>query len=329
MANENNAQLAAVNIGGGSLVPSNADEKIAQAKQMLDLNKQLMEELLQPKVDFDRIPGTERPTLLKPGAEMLCKVYGLAQGDMRVTDKTEDWEHGIFCYTVTCPLVHIASGNIIAVGIGAANSHEVKYRYRNKYDDETKQKIRTENADPADNINTLIKMASKRAFVDAVLKATCASRIFTQDVEDMGHFAEPASSAQINFIRKLCNGNLEIVKQILGRPITKLEEIQRSEASNLIDTLKAQSNGGGYGNSNGYYAPPPDDYIPEPPEGYGEPPAGYGEPQPPQQTAAPVNLVCADCGAKITNAEHGYSTKKFGRALCRNCQNRARNGGQK
>lgn len=327
MANENNAQLAAVNIGGGSLVPSNADEKIAQAKQMLDLNKQLMEELLQPKVDFDRIPGTERPTLLKPGAEMLCKVYGLAQGDMRVTDKTEDWEHGIFCYTVTCPLVHIASGNIIAVGIGAANSHEVKYRYRNKYDDETKQKIRTENADPADNINTLIKMASKRAFVDAVLKATCASRIFTQDVEDMGHFAEPASSAQINFIRKLCNGNLEIVKQILGRPITKLEEIQRSEASNLIDTLKAQSNGGGYGNSNGYYAPPPDDYIPEPPEGYGEPPAGYGEPQPPQQTAAPVNLVCADCGAKITNAEHGYSTKKFGRALCRNCQNRARNGG--
>lgn len=327
MANENNAQLAAVNIGGGSLVPSNADEKIAQAKQMLDLNKQLMEELLQPKVDFDRIPGTERPTLLKPGAEMLCKVYGLAQGDMRVTDKTEDWEHGIFCYTVTCPLVHIASGNIIAVGIGAANSHEVKYRYRNKYDDEAKQKIRTENADPADNINTLIKMASKRAFVDAVLKATCASRIFTQDVEDMGHFAEPASSAQINFIRKLCNGNLEIVKQILGRPITKLEEIQRSEASNLIDTLKAQSNGGGYGNSNGYYAPPPDDYIPEPPEGYGEPPAGYGEPQPPQQTAAPVNLVCADCGAKITNAEHGYSTKKFGRALCRNCQNRARNGG--
>lgn len=328
MANENNTQIAAVNLGGGSLIPSNAAERIAQAKQMLELNKQLMEELLQPKVDFDRIPGTERPTLLKPGAEMLCKVYGLAQGDMRVTDKTEDWEHGIFCYTVTCPLIHIASGNIVAVGIGAANSHEVKYRYRNKYDKNTQEKVRTENADPADNINTLIKMASKRAFVDAVLKATCASRIFTQDVEDMGHFAEPASNAQINFIRKLCNGNLETVKQILGRPITKLEEIQRSEASSLIDTLKAQQpSGGGYGYSGGYNAPP-DDYIPEPPEGYGEPPAGYGETQPPQQqTATPVNLVCADCGAKITNAEHGYSTKKFGRALCRNCQNKARNGG--
>jgi phage recombination protein Bet len=37
-----------------------------------------------------------------------------------------------------------------------------------------------------------------------------------------------------------------------------------------------------------------------------------------------VSLYCADCAVKITNAEHTYSTSKFGRPLCRNCQNAAR-----
>lgn len=320
MANENgNNQLATINTG--AILPSNADEQIMQAKQILEYNEKLLHELLKEKVDFDRIPGTERPTLLKPGAEMLCKVYGLSKGDMKVTDKTEDWEHGIFCYTVTCPLVHIASGNIVAVGMGAANSYEVKYRYRNKYDDETHTKTRTENADPADNINTLIKMAAKRAFVDAVLNATCASRIFTQDLEEFkslsGGSTEPASSAQIKFIRMLANGDLNLVKNILGREITKLEEIYRSEASTLIDKLKAQaSSGDGYGGYGGYNAPPAD-YNPEPPEGYGAPP-------PAANNAA--SFVCADCGKKITNAENGYSLNKFGRALCRDCQNKERKG---
>jgi hypothetical protein len=42
-----------------------------------------------------------------------------------------------------------------------------------------------ENPDPADNYNTVLKMAKKRAHVDAILTATAASDIFTQDVEDL------------------------------------------------------------------------------------------------------------------------------------------------
>jgi hypothetical protein len=41
-----------------------------------------------------------------------------------------------------------------------------------------------ENADPADQYNTVSKMAQKRAFVAAVLTASAASEIFTQDIED-------------------------------------------------------------------------------------------------------------------------------------------------
>jgi hypothetical protein len=42
-----------------------------------------------------------------------------------------------------------------------------------------------EHDNPADYYNTVLKMAKKRAHVDAVLTATAASDIFTQDVEDM------------------------------------------------------------------------------------------------------------------------------------------------
>jgi hypothetical protein len=42
-----------------------------------------------------------------------------------------------------------------------------------------------ENEDPADCYNTVLKMAKKRAYVDAMLTATAASDIFTQDIEEM------------------------------------------------------------------------------------------------------------------------------------------------
>lgn len=42
-----------------------------------------------------------------------------------------------------------------------------------------------ENPDIADNYNTVLKMAKKRAYVDGILSATAASDIFVQDAEDL------------------------------------------------------------------------------------------------------------------------------------------------
>src|SRR5690606_22905756 len=47
---------------------------------------------------------------------------------------------------------------------------------------EQKKQVRT---NPADVANTILKMAKKRAQVDAVITATAASDIFTQDIEDL------------------------------------------------------------------------------------------------------------------------------------------------
>lgn len=44
---------------------------------------------------------------------------------------------------------------------------------------------RVEHDNPADYYNTCMKMAAKRSKIDAVLNATAASDIFTQDIEDM------------------------------------------------------------------------------------------------------------------------------------------------
>lgn len=46
----------------------------------------------------------------------------------------------------------------------------------------------------------------------------------------------------------------------------------------------------------------------------------------PRYVAKPVSApeyTCAGCTAKITEAEHNYSTRKYGRALCRACQKNA------
>lgn len=50
---------------------------------------------------------------------------------------------------------------------------------------EGQQRGRIANEDVADQYNTVLKMANKRSLVAAVLNATAASDIFTQDIEDM------------------------------------------------------------------------------------------------------------------------------------------------
>ena len=217
-----------------SIMPRNLEAQINDAIQMRNALNKLFEGLLDLGKDFDRIPGTDKPTLLKSGAEILCKVFKLAPGKADMIDKSEDWEKGLFSYTIGMPLIHIDSGLQIAYGVGAANSHEKKYRYR-KTKDSAGRDIQIENPDPADQQNTLIKMANKRAFVDAVLKATGASRYFTQDMEDFGAMTgqfEKASSKQIDYIKKLFAGisestALSEIASICGREVKSFDDIYR------------------------------------------------------------------------------------------------------
>ena len=221
----------------------NPDAEIEKALQMRETFNKLFNNLLQQGIDFDRIPGTDKPTLLKPGADLLCQVFHFTSGEPKMLSSIEDFEKGILSYTVSVPIIHRDTQTLVSVGIGSANSYEVKYKYR-YVDSEEGEKVRVINPDPADQQNTLVKMAAKRAYIDGVLKATGASRMFTQDIEDMTWLMpEKASNKQLNYIKMLYgkdeeNKMLESISTIINRRIESLNEIYREEASKIIEEKK-------------------------------------------------------------------------------------------
>ena len=79
--------------------------------------------------DFGTIPGTNKPTLLKPGAEKLAKLLN-CYDEYEIIERIEDWEKPLFRYLVRCTLIDMATGTKVSSGLGECNSYESKYRYR-------------------------------------------------------------------------------------------------------------------------------------------------------------------------------------------------------
>ena len=117
--------------------------------------------------DYDRLPNTSKPTLFKSGAEILCGVFGY-RTTTSVINRVIDFEKSLVMYEVQVT-VYGKDDKIVAEGIGSCNSKERKYL----------------RGDFCTQLNTILKMAKKRAYVDAILTACHASKKFTQDVEDI------------------------------------------------------------------------------------------------------------------------------------------------
>ena len=163
--------------------------------------QEVMRAVMKPDVHYGKIPGTDKPTLYKAGAEVLCMVFRIAASyaveDLSTADTVR--------YRVTCTGTHQITGAVLGAGMGEASSGEEKYKWRKAASpqefDETPanmrrtkhikprngngfaiQQVRTE---PADLANTILKMANKRANMAMVLNVTAASDCFAQDLEDM------------------------------------------------------------------------------------------------------------------------------------------------
>ena len=230
-----------------------------QAKQRYNAILEFTRSIMRSGVDFGAVPGTDKPTLLKPGAEKLTSFFGLAVEHPEVLEKDEDWtgeRHGgipFFYYMIRQDLTR--NGNLIASQFGSCNSMETKYRWRwvkesdvpkhldkstltirdgsitefafaidkaetsgpygkpaeywQRFKDaiQAGQAQRSQKATRAgkqmdawtigspvyrvpndsifDQVNTIQKMAEKRALVAATLLACNASEHFTQDMEDL------------------------------------------------------------------------------------------------------------------------------------------------
>jgi len=229
-------------------------QAIERHKQMVRL---VTSEMWHKGTDSGEIPGTDKPTLLLPGAQKLGFFFGLSPR-YELQEQIEDWtgaQHGgepLFSYTYKCILYH--GDLLVAEAIGDCNSWEAKYRYRwvsrhevpTGLDPETLKKrggrvtefdfaidkaetggkygkpaeywqqfrdaiangtatklkretrggkqldaweidvtvYRIPNDDIFSQINTLKKMAQKRAYVGCIITATNGSEFFAQDMED-------------------------------------------------------------------------------------------------------------------------------------------------
>lgn len=203
---------------------------------MLAERDRFYKEVLHEGVHYGVIPGTQKPSLWKPGAEALCSAMALhaetGNEEPPVVDVTGNDHNGEpFVQYVRWCRIYRQTGPAMADRIeiakltGACNSWEPKYRYRNaqrvcptcgkaaiikgkqeygggwvcfkKKDGcgakfyEGDKSIEGQDAGQVANenvlelLNTILKMADKRALIAATLVATGCSDIFNQDLEDM------------------------------------------------------------------------------------------------------------------------------------------------
>lgn len=193
------------------------------------LIQEVMGKVMQEGEHYGCIPGCgNRKTLLQPGAQKLTMTFRLAP-EYQIQETNYDRGHKE--YRVICTLKSIASGNFVGQGVGCCSTLESKYRWKGgtrkcpecskeaiikgkaeygggwlcfakkggcgaKWEDGSKeiegQSVdKVEHDSPADFYNTVLKMAKKRAFVDATITATAASDIFTQDIGDSEGDPEP------------------------------------------------------------------------------------------------------------------------------------------
>ncbi len=185
----------------------------AEVKQHIGLIQQITREVMKPATHYDKIPGTKKNTLLKPGADTLCVAFKF-NDEPTVTEHYDGFDYS---YSVRTRLFYIPTGDTVGYGVGECSTRESKYLWREavcreewEATPETRRrihfepskdargyKIRAANGEgyeygkvlqvrqnPEDLKNTVLKMAKKRAKIDAVISATGCSDMFVQDLDD-------------------------------------------------------------------------------------------------------------------------------------------------
>lgn len=188
--------------------------QIDEYKEFLKNYEEFIDSQLIENIDFGKIPGIAKPTLLKPGAEKLEKLFFLTHEKIMVEKIVEN---DFIKYTYRT-VIYDKNGNVKATCEGTCNSKENKYRWiwekqeanppKNEADKlkatgEYKWRKegnnwawlkRSEKKDYYDIENTIMKMAQKRSYVGAVLEAANSSGRFTQDIENLAPEAQNGAS---------------------------------------------------------------------------------------------------------------------------------------
>jgi hypothetical protein len=185
-----------------AVIESKKELTVTDVRKQVNLIQNVMKSVMEEGVHYGTIPGTNKPTLYKPGAEKLMMTFRLRAEYDELPGSIE--EKDFISYKIECRLFSIETGQEVGSGRGTCNSREKKYKtrtvYANKATDEEKEIGKLEKRpaqnggsyevyvvpqDPWDLQNTIYKMSCKRANGAAILNTTAASDIFSQDIEDL------------------------------------------------------------------------------------------------------------------------------------------------
>ena len=175
-----------------------------QVKAQVQRIQEVMAAVMQKDVHYGIIPGTQKPTLYKPGSEKILSTFRIAAHPKEIEDLSTNDE---IRYRVKVYGVAMENDQILfGVGVGECSSSEEKYKWRRPvcdgefndtpedrkrlkwakgYDGKPDYQIKQVRTNPSDVANTILKMAKKRAQIDMTLTATGASDVFDQDLEDL------------------------------------------------------------------------------------------------------------------------------------------------
>ena len=200
-------EVSSPNSGGAVVAPPAAQRlalvpaTVAELKQQIAVIHQVLTDVMKNETHYGVVPGCgKKQVLLKPGAELIMTLFRIG-GEPMVEEFSDGFD---VRYRVTTRGFHIPTGNIVGYGIGEASTSEKKYKWRaavchEEYEatPETRRQIAYKKdfkgnvtseeqvrQNPADILNTVLKMAKKRSLVDLCLTATACSDIFVQDIDD-------------------------------------------------------------------------------------------------------------------------------------------------
>lgn len=177
----------ALEISQGTRMPQVTPDSIQETVQSIALLQGMVRNILVRGIDYGRIPGTPQDSLWDPGAAEIIAGFNCYCGQRRILKLEDDDSKIVVCIEV--PIISRKLQIEVGSGVGAASTLETKYKYRwvaNPrewgYDDAATATFKTKkgredgretalyripNPEHSELLNTIIKMASKRAEVDA------------------------------------------------------------------------------------------------------------------------------------------------------------------
>lgn len=118
--------------------------------------------------DFGIIPGVRKKSLFQPGAQKLARLLNLSC-KKECTHRFVDFEQNVIVYSYKASV--FKGEQLISECEASCTTAEAKYSRVSK------------EKGVGDLLNTIQKMAQKRAFVGAIIEAVAGSMEFTQDIE--------------------------------------------------------------------------------------------------------------------------------------------------